>query len=207
MDLLLFFHDELLKLFPSKYVICFDEAFNEISKKGQMDIVIRFWNSSMNKVCSRYLSLSFLGHSTGEDIMNNFLEASSEMKLCNIVQVFMDGPIVNWSFPEQLSSDLHDECGTTMLFLSSCGLHVINGSLTTVHKAANWKVQVQLKSFSKLFKDSPARWADYIDFTGWNQFPKKVLFSKMGRKCWGFRKSSRSIQAHQAVHFRSEKTT
>ena len=28
-----FFHDELLKLIPSKYVICFDEAFNEISKR------------------------------------------------------------------------------------------------------------------------------------------------------------------------------
>ena len=43
------FYDELLKLIPSKYVICFDEAFNEISKKGQMDVVIRFWDSSMNK--------------------------------------------------------------------------------------------------------------------------------------------------------------
>ena len=68
-----FFHDELLKLISSKYVVCFDEAFNEISKKGQMDIVIRFWDSSMNKVCSRYLSSSFMGHSTAEDIMNNFM--------------------------------------------------------------------------------------------------------------------------------------
>ena len=82
-----------------------------------------------------------MGHSTAEDIMNNFLEASSEMKLCNFVQVSMDDPNVNWSFLEQLSSDLHDEYGTTMLFLGSCGLHVINGSLTTGHKAANWKVR------------------------------------------------------------------
>ena len=57
-----FFHHELLKLISSKYVICFDEAFNEISKKGQMGIVIRFWDSSINKVCSRYLSSSFMGH-------------------------------------------------------------------------------------------------------------------------------------------------
>ena len=53
-----------------------------------------------------------------------------------------------------------------MLLMVLC--NVING-----HKAANWKVQVQLKSFFKLFKDSPARRADYIDFTGCNQFPKK----------------------------------
>ena len=161
MDLQLFFHDELLKLISSKYVICFDEAFNEISKKGQKDIIISLWDSSMNKVCCRYLSLSFMGHSTAED-MNNFLEASSEMKLCNLVQVSMDGPNVKWSFLD-----------TTMLFLDSCGLHVINGSLTTGHKAANWKEQVQLKSFFKFFKDSPARQADYIDFTICNQFPKK----------------------------------
>ena len=47
-----FFHNELLELIPSKYVICFDKAFNETSKKGQMDVVNRFWDSSMNKVCS-----------------------------------------------------------------------------------------------------------------------------------------------------------
>ena len=154
-------------------MLCFDEAFNEICKKGQMDIVIRFWDSSMNKVCSQYLPLFFMGHSTAEDIMNSFLEALSEMKLCNLGQVSVDGSNVNWSFLEQLSSDLHDEYGTTMLFLGSCGVHVVSGCLTTGHKAANWKVQVQLKSFLKFFKDSPARWADYIDFTGCNQFPKK----------------------------------
>ena len=140
-----FFHDELLKLISSKYFICFDEAFNEISKKGQMDIVIRFFYSLVNKVCSQYLSMSFMGYSTAEDIMNNFLEAWSDMKLCNLVQVLMVGPNVNWSFLEQLSSDLHDEYDTAILFLGSCGLHVINGFLTAGHKAASWKVQVQLK--------------------------------------------------------------
>ena len=114
-----------------------------------------------------------MGHSSAADMMINFLEASSKMKLCNIEQVLMDGPSVNWSFLEQLSSDLHDEYGTTMPFLGSCGLHVLNGPLTTGHKTANCKVQVQLKSFFKHFKDSPARRVDYIDFTGCNQFPKK----------------------------------
>ena len=90
----------------------------------------------------------------------------------------MDGPNVNWSFLEQLSSDLHDEYATAMLFLGSCGLHVINGSLTTSDKAANWKVQVQLKSFFKLLKDSPARRTDYIDFKRCNQFLKKFCSVK-----------------------------
>ena len=74
-----------------------------------------------------------------------------------------------------VSSDF-DEYGTTILFLGFSGLHVINGSLTTGHKAAKWKVQFQLKSFFKLLKDSPARQADYIDFKGCNQFPKKFYW-------------------------------
>ena len=110
-----------------------------------MDIVIKFWDSSMNKGCSRYLSSSFMGHSTAEDTINNFLETSSETKSCNLVQVSMDGPNVNWSFLEQLSSDLHDEYGTTM-----------------------------------------------PRFYRMQSVSKKVLFSKMGRKCRGLRKSARS---------------
>ena len=66
-----YFHDEFMKLIDSSYVLCFDEAFNEISKKGQMDLVIRFWDSSVNQVTSRYLSSSFMGHSTAQDIFWN----------------------------------------------------------------------------------------------------------------------------------------
>ena len=65
-----------------------------------------------------------------------------------------------------------------MLFLGSCGLHVINGPLTTGHKAVNWNFQAQLKSIFKLFKDSPAGRADYIDFTGCSQFPKKFCSAR-----------------------------
>ena len=65
-----------------------------------------------------------------------------------------------------------------MLFLGSCGLHVINGPLTTGHKAVNWNFQAQLKSIFKLFKDSPAGRPDYIDFTGCSQFPKKFCSAR-----------------------------
>ena len=69
----------------------------------------------MNIVCSRYLSSSFMDHSTVEDIMNNFLEASSVLKLCNLVQVLMDGPNLNLSFLEQRSSDLLDEYSSVVI--------------------------------------------------------------------------------------------
>ena len=57
--------------------------------------------------------------------------------------------------------------------LGSCGLHVINGALQTGHKASKWNVQALLKSIYKLFKDSPARRADYTVLTESDIFPKK----------------------------------
>ena len=44
-----------LTLNRATHHICFDEAFNQISEKGQMDIEIRFWDSSMNNLCSLYV--------------------------------------------------------------------------------------------------------------------------------------------------------
>ena len=60
------------------------------------------------------------------------------MKMANPLQVSMDRPIVNCSFPEKPTFN-HDEFNTTMFFLGSCGLHVIIGTLKTGHE--NIKVE------------------------------------------------------------------
>ena len=67
---------------------------------------------------------------------------------------------------------------TQCFFFVPLVLHVINGSVTIAHKAANQKVQFQLKLFFKLFKGSPPKWDDYIDFTECNQFPKKFCLAR-----------------------------
>ena len=85
----------------------------------------------------------------------------------------MDGPNVNWLFLEKISAYLKLNCNSTMLCLGYCGLHVINGALQTEHKASKWNVQALLKSIYKLFKDSPARCADYVVLTKSDIFPKK----------------------------------
>ena len=172
-----YFYDELMKLIDSPYVLCFDEAFNEISKKGQMDLVIRFWDSSVNQVTSRYLSSSFMGHSAPQDILEH-LEASNELKLCSLIQISTDEPNVNWSFLEKISAYLKLNRNSTILCLGSCSFHVINGALQTGHKASKWNVQALLKSIYKLFKGSPARRADYTALTESDIFPNKFCAAR-----------------------------
>ena len=54
------------------YVACFDEALNKISQRGQMDIVVRFWDASRNVVSTSYLNSTFLGHATAGDLEQKF---------------------------------------------------------------------------------------------------------------------------------------
>ena len=91
-------------------VVCFDEAFNVISKRGQMDIVVRYWDDKTNQVSTRYLTSSFMRHSSAEDVLSAFKDGISELPLHSIMQVSMDGPNVNWSFLKMFNAYLQTNC-------------------------------------------------------------------------------------------------
>src|SRR6267154_5397540 len=80
------------------FVACFDEAFNRIAQRGQMDIMIRYWSEDNNQVSTRYLTSVFLGHATAADLQANFLEDLGGLSLPKLIQVSMDGRSVNWKF-------------------------------------------------------------------------------------------------------------
>ena len=76
----------------------YDKAYDEKFKKGQVELVIRFCVRTFKQL-TWYLPLSVVGHSVAKD-MKSFLDASSEMKLSNLLQILMVGPSVSWSFLE-----------------------------------------------------------------------------------------------------------
>ena len=155
-----YFKDQLLTQLKKckEIVVCFDEAFNEISKHGQMDIVVRYWNEESNQVSTRYFGASFMGHRATDDVLAAFLEGISELPLHVIMQVSMDGPSVNWCFYKKFNEYLQTNCDEkTLIDLGSCGLHVVHGSLKTAHAAVKWSVHQILRSLYNLFKTSPAR--------------------------------------------------
>jgi len=165
--------DEDIKKCPI-FVACFDEALNKIAQRGQMDIVIRYWSEDSNQVATRYFTSVFLGHSTALDLEAKFREGMSSLSLQKLIQVSLDGPSVNWKFLESLQTNLQpDAADAQLLDLGSCGLHVIHGSFQSGHKAAGWTINEALRGLYGLFKDSPARRADYMALTGSSVFPKK----------------------------------
>ena len=69
------------------YVACFDEALNKIAQKGQMDIVIRYWDRESNMVATRYLTSVFLGHASARDLEDIFKQGLSELKMDRLAQI------------------------------------------------------------------------------------------------------------------------
>ena len=78
-------------LFPET----FDESFNKVTQRGQMDIHIRYFDKCSGKLSTRYLRSQFLVHATADDLVRNFFETMTDLNSRQLVQISMDGPSVN----------------------------------------------------------------------------------------------------------------
>ena len=156
----------------------FDESFNKVSKKGQMDVNLRYWDNKKFEVTTRYFISSFLGHAAADDILSAFLKSVDGLNLRKLLQVSMDGPNVNFSFLKLLKSYLEDDTSENpILFdLGSCGIHTLHNAFKVGFKSVEWNIAQFLSSIYNLFCNVPARPADFITYTGSDLFPLKL--------CW-----------------------
>jgi hypothetical protein len=90
-----------------------------------------------------------------------------------MLQVSMDGPNVNWKMLSLLEAERDEVNFPKLLELGSCGLHVLHGAFLTGHASVQWKLDSVLSAAYYLFKDSPARRAEYTALTGSTIFPLK----------------------------------
>ena len=79
------------------YAISFDESLNLIIQMGQIDHVVNFWGTVINKVSTRYLCSTFIGHARHKDLLLHFMSALDLLDKSNLLQVSIDGPNVNWA--------------------------------------------------------------------------------------------------------------
>ena len=75
-------------------VPCFDELYNSVIKKCQMDVLVRYWDVSLNKVNTSYFSSEFMGKATADYVLAKFESASSELDK----SISSNGPNVNLKF-------------------------------------------------------------------------------------------------------------
>ena len=101
---------------------------NEVTQNCQMDVLIRYFDEDDKQVKVRYLDSRFLGHSTNVNLFAQFTNAVNELNLNRILQISMDGPIVNLKFLQKVQD--HREANEQPLLVDICsfGLHTIHGA-------------------------------------------------------------------------------
>ena len=138
-----------------RFTSCFDEAFNRISKRKQMDVHIIYFDDEKMQVTRNYIGSHFMGHATAEDTYRSLKEVHRELDLShNLVQLSMDGPNVNLKTLEIVEENrkIEDPNCPKMINIGSCGLHVVHGAFATGQKATDWSLDKFLRSIFSIFK-------------------------------------------------------
>ncbi|XP_077545839.1 uncharacterized protein LOC144158676 [Haemaphysalis longicornis] len=156
------------------YVVLFDESANDFLHQKQMDVHIRYWDSSQ-RVTTKYFTSVFMGHATADDIQEKLLNSLEQLPLSKVLQISMDGPNVNLKFFRGLQEYLQQNYQVQCVDLGTCGLHIVHNAFRAGLTASHWGLDTLLSSLSALFEDSPARREDFTAVTGQTTFPLKYV--------------------------------
>ena len=68
----------------------------------ERDLLVNFWDNVVSKLCTCYLSSTFIGRARHQDLFKHFISALDSLDLKKLLQVSIDGPNVNWVFFSEL---------------------------------------------------------------------------------------------------------
>ena len=109
-------------------VYSFDESLNDATQTTEMDLYVRYWDSSENRAKVRYYDLTFLCHGTHIDLLNHFKSITDTLPSSKLYQISMDEPNVNLKFYKDFSA-LHKENNLhSLINIGTCSLHTVHGS-------------------------------------------------------------------------------
>ena len=161
-----------IKLSPF-YSLSFDESLNSKLQKGQMDILVRFWNNDTMMIETRYLTSEFLGGAKADDIMKKIDDAVTKKigQTENLLQISSDGPNVNLLFLKEYDEKRSFNENPSLLNIGTCGLHMVHGSMKTGEKSTNLCLGKTLKAMNGVLHDTPARRETFEKITETNTYP------------------------------------
>ena len=82
-----------------------------------------------------------------------------------MLQVSVDGPIVNLNFLEKLQKDRLENQQHELINIGSCGLHAIHGAFKTGAESTSWNIRKKFHDSYQILHDSPARRDDFETIT------------------------------------------
>ena len=170
------FKNELVQIIQkcNEFVIGFDESFNKVCQRQQMDVNVRYWDDDLDQVCTRYFTSAFLGSCKAVDLLQALLDSVESLDHKKFFQVSMDGSNVNFKVIKDLRITMKEnDIEKIILDLGSCGIHTTHNAFKAAMVATGWKLAQFLRALYNLFKNVPARRALFTAYTKSKLFPMK----------------------------------
>ena len=128
------------------YIVSFDESLNKVTQNCEMDLLLRYFDSSDDRVKVRYFDSQFLGHATHGDLLHHFNEATKDLNPNYMYQISMDGPNVNLKFYDCVVKQREENEQHTLVNIGTCGLHTIHGAFKNCAEKSGWNLNKRQQS-------------------------------------------------------------
>ena len=121
-----YFKEQLEKILHKTpyFVALFDESYNAVSKNGQIDLHVRFWDSSENLVKTRYWTQSFWERLQLKICMKSLIKIFLYLKKEKKIQISSGRPNVNLAFLDIVNKNRTEEELSQLIHIGTCGLHM-----------------------------------------------------------------------------------
>ena len=144
----------------------FDETTTSQVKK-QMDLTLRYWSPTHNKVWVTFYTSLFFGHAEGDKVASKMFDQliMDSIPVNRLITLARDGPNVNKTIMrkmQDLIKEEHPEFGG-FVNLGSCVLHIVHNAFGKGLEKYGKDIDQFCLDLHSLFKYSAARREDYTE--------------------------------------------
>lgn len=112
-----------------------------------MNVDVRYWNRKKDIVEIRCYDCKFIRQRSTQNLFSNLKESMTDFDKNKLIQLALDGPIINWNVLDILDDNLIEENHSKTVHIGSCAKRIVYGALKEGSLKSQWKVDNILKSF------------------------------------------------------------
>ena len=149
----------------------YDSIYKSVIQKCQMDVSIRYQDSTKHKFKTRYFDSQYLERPNADNFLDSINVSTAKLAQDSFLHLAVDGPNVNWDVLNTLDNKLVEDGFSKTLNIGSCTQHVVHGAFQTGSSNTGLNLEKILKGMFYLFQDSPAQGETFQTVSGTDIFP------------------------------------
>ena len=148
------------------FTLMYDET-TTVQVKKQMEILVRYWSESEQRVTVRFMSALFFGHAKGVDVGNEIIKLVFYQDICfpaeRLFNLSSDVPNVNKTIWKFVDDKLREKKNEGIDSYVPCNVHIIHNGFRQGLSVYGIDAENLAFDLHAWFRRSPCNREDYID--------------------------------------------